>query len=357
MQLKKTALAVLTALALVACGGGDDGPRYDKLVSFGDSLSDVGSYKTAGIAAMGGGKYTVNGLPDGVWVEQLAAKLGLPTLCPAQTGLNASGPFEQLKAPVVDHKECTAYGQGGSRVTNPIGPWNTELTKSSDPGEAYTGQLGQLTEPVVAQIAKHLGANGGSFSGKELVTVLAGANDVFVTIDAVSKGKVTPEAAGLAMATAGTELAALVKAEILGKGAKSVVVLNLPNIGKTPAITEAGPLAKELADALTAAFNAQLAGGLKDVEGVLLVDLYTQNTDHHANPRVYGLTNVSAPACDNDFAGIQGFLGSSLVCSTKTLNPGDVSHYLFADDIHPTPYGHSLLRDMTLKALQAARWD
>ena len=42
------------------------------------------------------------------------------------------------------------------------------------------GQLGQLTSPVVDQIARHLAANNNRFSSKELVTVLAGANDVFV---------------------------------------------------------------------------------------------------------------------------------------------------------------------------------
>ena len=33
--------------------------------------------------------------------------------------------------------------------------------------------------PIVTQIANHLGRVGGSFSGTELVTVMAGANDLF----------------------------------------------------------------------------------------------------------------------------------------------------------------------------------
>ncbi len=50
------------ALLLAACGGGGDGDQnpavqYSRLVVFGDSLSDVGSYATPGIVAMGGGKY------------------------------------------------------------------------------------------------------------------------------------------------------------------------------------------------------------------------------------------------------------------------------------------------------------
>ena len=63
-------LSAVAALVLAACGGGGDGdqtPRvtYSALVSFGDSLSDVGTYGTVALkAATGGGKYTVNG-PDG----------------------------------------------------------------------------------------------------------------------------------------------------------------------------------------------------------------------------------------------------------------------------------------------------
>lgn len=363
MQFKKTALAVLSVLALVACGGGDDGPRYDKLVSFGDSLSDVGSYKTAGIAALGGGKYTVNG-PEGlVWVEQLASKLGLAAPCAAETGLEASGVFRDFAGPVTPHPNCTAYGQGGSRVTNPIGPWNKALLASPDPSQQFSGQLGQLTVPVTTQIVNHLAANGGRFSGKELVTVLAGANDVFVNADAVANAT-SPEdaqakgaAAVAAMAQAGVELATLIKTQIVAKGATHVVVLNLPNISNIPASVAAGPIAQALTDAMTQAFNAQLKNGLGTDAAVLQVDLYTQNTDQVANPAKYGLTNVTTPACNNQFPNAPGFLAPSLVCTTATTIAGDVSHFLFADDVHPTPYGHSLLRDMTLSALKTANWD
>ena len=367
MQLKKTALAVLSALALVACGGGDDGSRYDRLVSFGDSLSDVGSYRTDGIKALGGGKYTVNG-PEGlVWVEQVASKLGLAAPCAAETGLQASGLFVDLFGAVTKQPQCTAYGQGGSRVSNPIGPWNKALLQSPDPALAFSGQLGQLTVPVTTQVANHLAAHGDSFSDRELVTVLAGANDVFVNSDTVANAT-TPEqaqaaaqAAVTAMATAGAELAALIKTQIVAKGAKRVVVLNLPNISNTPASLQAetdAPGAKQLTDLMTKTFNVQLATGLMGTEGtVLQVDLYAQNTDHVANPAKYGLTNVTTPACNNQFPNAPGFLAPSLVCTTATTIAGDVSHFLFADDVHPTPYGHSLLRDMTLDALKAAHWD
>lgn len=361
MQFKRSSLAVLASFALVACGGGDDDSGYDTLVSFGDSLSDVGSYRTPGIAQLGGGKYTVNG-PEGlVWVEQLARKLGLPAPCAAQTGLNASLDFAQLAGPVVNHPDCTAYGQGGSRVSNAIGPWNAALLNSSDPEVAFTGQLGQLTVPVTTQVVNHLATHGGKFTGRELVTVLAGANDVFVNTDAVATGAMTPEAGVAAMAAAGAELASLIKTQIVANGAARVVVLNLPNISNTPASLAAAavtPGAKELTDGLTRTFNAQLTLGLAGTEGkVLQVDLYATNSDQVANPQKYGLTNVITPACNNTFLGVTGFLAPSLICTTATTVPGDVSRYLFADDVHPTPYGHSLLRDMTLAALRKVNWD
>ena len=74
-------LISIAALAIVtACGGQDPDERFTTLVSFGDSLSDVGSYRTPAIAAIGGGQYTVNGAPIGgtpaiTWTELMAATL------------------------------------------------------------------------------------------------------------------------------------------------------------------------------------------------------------------------------------------------------------------------------------------
>ena len=53
--------AMLAAALLAACGGDGDRIRYTSVVSFGDSISDAGAYKVGTIAALGGGKFTVNG--------------------------------------------------------------------------------------------------------------------------------------------------------------------------------------------------------------------------------------------------------------------------------------------------------
>ena len=63
MRKTSFALALLTAAALAACGGssprgGDQTPatKFSAQVSFGDSLSDVGTYSVGTVKALGGGK-------------------------------------------------------------------------------------------------------------------------------------------------------------------------------------------------------------------------------------------------------------------------------------------------------------
>jgi len=87
-------LTILAAAILAGCGGGnnatDPAPKikFTSQVSFGDSLSDVGSYKVGTVAALGGGKYTINSATAKNWTEIVAAELGLPAPCAAQTGLD-----------------------------------------------------------------------------------------------------------------------------------------------------------------------------------------------------------------------------------------------------------------------------
>jgi outer membrane lipase/esterase len=80
------------------------------------------------------------------------------------------------------HAECFNYAQGGSRVTNPVGPGNKALDK---PGAV---SLGQMTVPVVTQIANHLKKVGGKFKGDELVIVMAGGNDALEQLGELSAG-------------------------------------------------------------------------------------------------------------------------------------------------------------------------
>ena len=258
----------LSAALLAACGGGDpDVPgtgstagapttkgSFTAVVSFGDSLSDIGAYAPAtslagnGTPPFFGGKFTTNetsnGLPDAnplgkVWVENLAASLGL-LVTPAEVGFGASSVKCPAAANPAFAATCTGYGQGGSRVTDPNGIGHS---------------TGALTVPVVTQIANHL-ARFGSFKNSDLIFVYAGNNDVFtqfgtfattaaqVQADAAA-GKLTADQANLAlfaaqqsaeaaMKVAAQELVADITTQILAKGGSYVAVMTLSDIADTP---------------------------------------------------------------------------------------------------------------------------
>ena len=212
-----------------------------------------------------------------------------------------------------------------------------------------------MTVPIVTQIANHLAASGGKFSGTELVTVMAGGNDVFLNLAAVGAGSATPTQGVQAMGQAGAELAGYIKASILANGATRVVVVNLPDVSQTPFAYALPTASQGLINTMVTTFNAQLHAGLAGTAGVLEVDAYTQGRDQVAHPEQYALTNITTPACDLAKLGATLF-ASSLVCTSATLISGDVSHFQFADTVHPTPFGYSLLARYVSQQMIAAGW-
>lgn len=360
MKMLRLSAAMLIATSLLAaCGGDDDNPpapekiTYGKLVVFGDSLSDVGSYATPGlVAATGGGRYTVNGTGVQLWVDRVATAAKVSAPCAARVGLSSIGPLAGFAATPTAKAGCFGYAQGGSRVTNPVGPGNLATFPASS-----SGALGQQTLPIVTQITNHLTAAGGSFSGTDLVTVLAGANDLFMQMATVSAtvaagGNATTagQAATAAMGLAGGELAAYIKAMIVAKGAKRVVVVGIPDVSVTPDSLAQAQSTRDLIQLLSFTFNANLKFGLEGVAEVLYVDGYTAVQQWTSNPGAYGLSNVKNTACN------MTVVSTSLMCTAATTVSGDVSKYMFADGVHPTPYGHELFGKAVVDALTAKGW-
>ena len=405
-KIRFTLAAIGAASLLVACGGGSDSPsvpqgRYSSLVVFGDSLSDVGSYKVGGIAAVGGGKFTVNSPTAKNWTEVIAAQYNLPAPCAAQTGFASILPALPAVA-LQNNTSCTNYAQGGSRVSSPAGPTSVAIQQGivaaalqSGASQAQANQaaiaagfgLGATTSPVTFQMANHLAAAGGGYNGRELVTVLAGGNDVFLNLNGVqnaaggganavaaarfagwSAGVQASVAAGGAaaagaaqqaavagMAQAGTELAAAINTQVIAKGARYVVVANLPDVSQTPLTASFDPATKGFVRLLATTFNAALKAGVTGKAQVTYVDLYAQGQDQFANPAKYGLSNVTDKACAS-VSPANPLAPSSLGCTNASLIPGDTSKYLFADDVHPTPFGSSLIAQAVDQGVIAAKW-
>ena len=359
MLIRSRLAAALAAVLLGACGGGGDGDqtpaiRYDKLVSFGDSLSDVGTHKVGSIAALsaqGGGRWTTNSPGGGeIWTERLATQIGVAKPCAAETGLQpnilnpSTGQPALVGAAPTAVPGCFSYAQGSARITSPLGPNSIALQSFGQ------RNLGLIAKPLADQMADHLTASGGSYSGKELVTVLAGANDVFMELSLTAP--TDPTAAVTNVATAGATLGQLIKTQIVAKGAKRVLVLNMPDVAGTPFARSLDTDTVGLIDLMVKTFNAQLAAQLQGVPEVRLADAYTVSKDQVANPAQYGLVNVTDEACGTNALGT-----TSLVCNaSNTLAGVDISRYQFADDVHPTAYGHLLLTQFAAKELLQAGW-
>jgi phospholipase/lecithinase/hemolysin len=157
-----------------------------------------------------------------------------------------------------------------------------------------------------------------------------------------------------ALGTAGAELGALVKTQIVANGAAYVVVNNLPDVSISPSAKAQSAETQALIKAMVAAFNDQLKAAVAGEGKVLYVDLATISRDQATNPAPYGLTNTTTPACDLTPA--KNPLGSSIVCNKNNLIAGDVSHYMFADSVHPTPFEYALIARYVLEQMTVKGW-
>lgn len=416
---KQLALGSITVVLLAACGGGSEQAAkvtYSSVVSFGDSLSDPGAYKVGQIA-LAGGMFTVNGItgaigastaPSYVWPQLVAAAIvGTPS-CAARVG------FGGAVAPVPG---CTNYAQGGSRVTDANGsghstgaltepvvtqiqnflalPANggkfkgTELVTvqggandlfvqgdvfkinfmnavvtrlvlgapSANQAAVQTAVLTAVATQVAAEAssavvigaaitaaATHAVAN----SYNNLVAFGAAA-DQGAALVALASNDATP-AAIASVTLAAKELADAVKS-IVSSGAKRVVVMNIPDASQAPGTTSES---RPLTAAMLNAFNSKLKSELTGVNSVLLLDVFTENQKQFATPAQFGLTNVKDKVCKVD--SVTNPTGSSLFCNPTNVIAGDTSRYLFADGVHPTPYGHKLLAQFVNKELVLAGW-
>ncbi len=383
--------ALAAAALLTACGGNDaniagsgqpDGAPTTKgtftaVVSFGDSLSDIGAYAPAtsltgnGQPPYFGGKFTANSATAKIWVENLATTLNV-VVTPAEVGFGATS----VKCPAAASPPlagtCTVYGQGGSRVTDPNG-----IGKAT----------GALTVPMKTQIANHL-ARFTSFKTSDLIIVWGGNNDAFVQFGNFSAaatqiqtdaaaGRINADQANLllfqaqttaqyAMKAAAQELAGYVKSEILAKGGKYVAVMTLPDSTLTPFGSTLPATAKPVLSGLVDTFNLWLRDGLTGA-AVKIIDQNAPGKDVYANPAKYGLTNNTVPTCDPvKIQAITGGAvtdGSSLFCNSTAGAPyngirtgADVNTWQFADGVHPTPGGHKVISDYVTAQLRAFGW-
>ena len=306
----RAALAGVVAIAgLVACGGGTS--QYEvfvpqRLLVFGDETSTITplglKYAVNGFSSVDAGGGTTEDVPDcntiPVWVQSMAQSYGFV--------------FAECNPNRVDVLNARMLASAGAKV-----------------------------EDIKVQIDAQIAAGG--FADRDLVTMLAGANDI---IAAYQDYPVRSEAdIENDLRARGKALAQQVN-RLVDYGAK-VILVTVPDMGLTP---YANKQRNEFTDTdraallsrLTAAFNEQLGVNIVldgRFIGLVQADLRTQSMVR--SPGSYNLTNVTDAAC-LDTAPLP-------LCTTKTLVDGaTAANWMWADDLRLGFQGHQQIAALAL---------
>ncbi|MEW6339456.1 MAG: SGNH/GDSL hydrolase family protein [Pseudomonadota bacterium] len=328
----RAAIFSMTIAVLASCGGGGHGSSSGsgsstpsgginlQIVSFGDSLSDVGTYAPIA-SAVGGGRFTTN--PGQVWTQNVAQYYG-NTLSAAYTI-----DLTQKLSP----QGGMGYAEGGATVATP-----------ASQNDFLTDVIGDVEMPVNQQVSSYLGTYK-SFNSGQLVLVWAGANDVL-------RAGALP-AAAQTVETAATTLAQLVQ-QIVQAGATHVVVVNLPNIGLSPkglAQSDGGATYTQLSQLFNSTLNSALqSDGVQSK--VIQIDAYTWLNQIISNFQTNGFTvSNTGQACDPSKTPDD----TSLLCSPATYVSANADQtYMFADDLHPTTHLHALFAQYVEQQIAAS---
>ncbi len=254
--------AIVLGTALAICGGAR-GDGITGIVSFGDSLSDVGNDYAASKGTQPSpsneyyqGRFT-NG---GNWLDYLAKDLGVTAPTPYLLG-------------------GSNYAFGGA---------------STGPGYTTTS-AGYQVPNVDTQISAYLAHN--TPSASQLFTIWAGGNDLLIN------GQTNPLIPAQNIANEVTTLALA--------GAKQFLIPNLPALGDIPAVSQ-NPTQQAAANAWSAGFNSALQADLAPLQQSLGIQIHTVNIQGLfqsilANPSAFGLTNVTGAAINSSLNG-NGYL-------------------------------------------------
>nr|WP_294554462.1 SGNH/GDSL hydrolase family protein [uncultured Rhodopila sp.] len=300
-------------------------PTYSAIYAFGDSLSDAGNLsitsKTAGLPTPVSPPYFTQqyGASTGTvfsngptWAQDLSIALGLGTLAPSLAG-------------------GTDFAYGGAETgSTPQNASAPEIQAVSLPA--------QLTQ-FQARVPKP--------SANALYTLSIGANDLNDILS--TPGLTAQQQTADVNASVANEIS-FVKS-LIADGAKNLLVLDIPDLGKTPNVMEGrvngsnapsaalDAEASQLASSYNSALTSQLAAlASASAVNVNVVDAYALIDNAVANPASFGLTNVTSPVWSGNYT-------SSTSGTLAATTPAAQDQYLFWDSLHPTETGHQAIAD------------
>lgn len=191
---------------------------YSNTYFFGDSITDSGAFEGQSYTYTDaiGGSHTVT-LPAGArWTTNNADNYA--TLLAKKYGITLLA-TNQDSGSTLNNNGGQNYAQGGARSleTTNTGPGSLEIRDLS------------------TQVADFLTTTGGKADPNALYTIWIGGNDIPVALTQAATSSATAEATIKAAALNAAQQAAALQAA----GAKHIVLIQLPDFSKTPAITYA----------------------------------------------------------------------------------------------------------------------
>lgn len=303
-------------------------PPIKQVVSFGDSLTDAGTFWF---------RFTTN--PGYTWAQHLALHYGQAPL-PNQHIIS----YEQVYKGIAGQPGPGGlnYAQGGARVNS-----------------AYS-QVSQAPEgtPISATMQlQHYLKEHQRFKPDQLVTLYIGTNDVAYDYDLGNSPTLAKQLRAnqmpstqvmreqtLRVEIAAQDTAALTR-QILDQGAKRLLVFKLVDMGHLPWFRSAA--SQRFASALSAAFNRKLIASLPKDPSLLIIDPQRFINETLGNPSRFGITHgAHEDACRDD---------DQDYCYPTTLKSMDADQtYLFAAGEHMTTRANALLAQYVLTQLNAS---
>jgi phospholipase/lecithinase/hemolysin len=297
---------------------------FDRIVVFGDSLSDPGNayyllgteltppYETLDTLLIPDAPYAVSGhnFSNGpTWIEQLARTLDLKSSVGPAFADDTHG-----------HNRGTNYAVGGACARN-------------------RGSGIDLTD----QVNVYLSRGPAAARGDDLYVIEFGSNDVRDAIAALAldlSGGASTDIITAALSTIADNIVSL-----YASGARTLLIGNAPDLSLTPAIRTLdviSPGSAMAAAIIAARFNASLDRLIAQLDtqlpgiSITKFDIYNGLFDIVADPGRYRLDNVT-DAC--------------VMPNVPPYSCRNAKRYLFWDGIHPTKTGHGVFARFARDAL------
>ena len=318
-----------TWAALFSSARAEELPPIRQVVSFGDSLSDAGTYWF---------RFTTN--PGLTFAQHLALHYG------------------QMPFP---NQHLDRYREAFQGRRGETGPGGLDYAEGGARANRAYSAVSQEPEgkPISArQQLNHFVQQHRRFTADQLVTLFVGTNDVAYNYDPkisptlakrLRENRPPPKeimGAEIGRVEAAADDTAAIARDILKEGAKRLVVFELFDLRQSPWFQTAA--ARTYVSVLVKAFNKRLRTGIpKDSEHVLVLDTDTWVNDLIANAARYGFNHAAhADACGDP---------NLDYCYPETQATPDADQtYIFAAGEHLTTHAHQLLAEYVIKRVNAS---